>query len=254
MSASPHTVSEILCRELGAKHPDGALQQIRTMKRVLRAHYHVHKRLQALGVEQIGDAVGTIATLRKQIHALKADQKEQAREHLSVTGEVMEALDQIRSMMYGAGAPEKKAQAPSQSTTVPASGINNLPPEEALRVLQSALDELRLELWADPSKPDVDAANLSTAEDAVTPDQALEALRSSLRDLAKHRPDVQKENEVLQKENEALEEENEQLRLRLRAVERTFYQQKHKLQSIAQRFSKSESLGTSVLEDAHEAA
>ncbi|PSQ96179.1 MAG: hypothetical protein BRD55_07910 [Bacteroidetes bacterium SW_9_63_38] len=47
----------MLCREVGAQHPDGALKQIRTMKRLLRSHYRVKQRLEDYGVESLEEAV-----------------------------------------------------------------------------------------------------------------------------------------------------------------------------------------------------
>lgn len=96
----PQNVTDVLCRELGAAHPDGALRQIRTMKRVLRTHYLAQKRLERYGVGSTMDAAGHIATLREQIDAERSAREAQARANVRTLDAALEVLHRAQDRLH----------------------------------------------------------------------------------------------------------------------------------------------------------
>jgi FtsZ-binding cell division protein ZapB len=132
MSSRPQTVSEVLCNEVGANHPDGALQQIRTMKRVLRSHYRAQRRLEAFGVNGVGDSVTHITALRSRIDTLRDDHKRRARANVAAADEALDTLEAARQRLrdkarswndlVDAAPPPDAAETPSASRSAFPSG------------------------------------------------------------------------------------------------------------------------------------
>jgi hypothetical protein len=96
----PQNVTDVLCRELGAAHPDGALRQIRTMKRVLRTHYLAQKRLERYGVNSTMDAAGHIATLREKVDAERSAREAQARANVQTLDAALKVLHRAQGRLH----------------------------------------------------------------------------------------------------------------------------------------------------------
>lgn len=96
----PQTVSEVLCREVGAAHPDGALKQIRTMKRLLRSHYVAQRRLERYGVSGVSEALETIEALRTEVRRLKAERRNAARAAAHDLRDALDAVDRLTAWLH----------------------------------------------------------------------------------------------------------------------------------------------------------
>ncbi len=202
-SRSPQEATEVLCREVGAAHPDGALRQIRTMKRLLRSHYRVKQRLEQYGVDSLSDAVAHIAELRRQVRTYREQQKENARDRMEVLDDLMDALDAMRHRLRtrSHSGPPHPDEAPSSDDT-PLHEVNDL-----IDALTQALDEIRLELWLHQSHDEDAAATpvASTAEDL------LDRLADKIETATDVHDELRADNEQLAAENEALQRKVERL-------------------------------------------
>lgn len=187
----PQNVTEVLCRELGAAHPDGALRQIRTMKRVLRTHYVAQKRLERYGVDSSMNAASKIESLRSQLDAVQSAREARARANVETLDAALDVLQQARSRLRdlartpeatqdsnpGTNPDAKDRHAQSGDGSTPDGGTTSdyaAPPGsehpetsretgdaspdlatlEAFDTVVSELDELRLELWVEAGEPD----------------------------------------------------------------------------------------------------
>ncbi len=203
------SIADVLCREVGARHPDGALKQIRTMKRLLRAHYRVQQRLEAHGVDRLEDAVSRIAALTRQVEQLRIQQRRQARRRLTIIESLLDRMDAVRT--------------PPDSS--PENAPDGTPIQEALDLvdaLTTELDELRLELWIyrsdDPTASDPDAG--TTATDLLSRlDEALQNARDTARRLHRERVALQDENERLRRETERLRATVDEQQRRIQQLE-----------------------------------
>jgi DNA repair exonuclease SbcCD ATPase subunit len=201
-ASSPQEVTEVLCREVGAAHPDGALRQIRTMKRLLRSHYRVKQRLERYGVDSLSDAVAHIAELRRQVRRYREEQREHALDRMDVLDDLMEAVDAMQRRLRSRPAP------PDASDTAEASSDTPLPNAEALiDGLEQALDEMRLELWLHQSH---DEEALATPV-ASTAADLLDRLGDEVDAAAQAHERLRTENERLSARNEALRRDVDRL-------------------------------------------
>lgn len=100
MQQRPQNVTDVLCREVGASHPDGALRQIRTMKRVLRMHYRSQKKLERFGVDDCMEAVACISDLRGLLRKARSLHRKQAQANIQTVDEAIallrESMQQLR--------------------------------------------------------------------------------------------------------------------------------------------------------------
>lgn len=214
----PQNVTEVLCRELGAAHPDGALRQIRTMKRVLRTHYAAQKRLERYGVDSSMNAASKIESLRSQLTAVQSAREARARANVETLDAALDVLQRARTRLRAlARTPDPRPDAnntngPStpSSTTCPATPADpensrnrddtgetsaDLAALDAFDTVVSELDELRLELWVEAGEPDPEA------------NEATSGINRLLDRL-------QKELEAVSEENERLRSECQRLRQR----------------------------------------
>jgi len=185
----PRTILEVLCREVGAAHPDGALKQIRTMKRLLRSHYHNQQRLQRWGIDGLGEAVQKLQEMREEVDTLRTAQRQRAEANIEALDEALSVLASARRRLH-----ERASQSASSSQTGETPDAS--PPETAsstpigrdvdtaLRAVQAVrgeLDEMRMELWAVDPDPALDAGSPSEdADGSSVPGAAAEALLDRL--------------------------------------------------------------------------
>jgi hypothetical protein len=152
----PQTILEVLCREVGAAHPDGALKQIRTMKRLLRSHYHNQQRLQRWGLDGLSDAVQKLHDMREQIDALRTARRRRAEANVAALDEALSVLESARRRLKERASQslpsEKDDRADASAAAEDAS--RDLPQDDvdtalrAVRAVRGELDEMRMELWA----------------------------------------------------------------------------------------------------------
>ena len=214
----PQNVTEVLCNELGAAHPDGALRQIRTMKRVLRKHYEAQKRLERFGVDTAMDAADTMADLRARLQVEREQWRERARANVQTIDAALDALDTARERLRTLARPAEEIESDSAESDRASSGTRDSadaplpspgdafgPPTDAVSdrsadslnvfdAVTKELDELRLELWLEAGQPD----------DA---DSGVDALLDRLYDRV----------QALSEENEALRDEISRLRASITA-------------------------------------
>jgi len=185
----PRTILEVLCREVGAAHPDGALKQIRTMKRLLRSHYHNQQRLQRWGIDGLGEAVQKLQEMREEVDTLRTAQRQRAEANIEALDEALSVLASARRRLH-----ERASQSASSAQTGETPDAS--PPETAsstpigrdvdtaLRAVQAVrgeLDEMRMELWAVDPDPALDAGSPSEdADGSSVPGAAAEALLDRL--------------------------------------------------------------------------
>mgnify|MGYP006269309261 FL=1 len=228
MSSRPQTVSEVLCREVGAKHPDGALQQIRMMKRVLRSHYRIQKQLERYDIHGLGDAVNHVAALRTRVESLVERQKKQARANVAAADEALHALDNARARLRA------KAKSADEIDDVPA-------PTSDLAIVdavQAQLDELRLELWMERDEEATDAhtdayGDAPAGTDASDP---LAQLAERMRSTKEEKEAVQEENDHLREQVTSLTQENHELQSRNTSLRRRLRSHRMRLQALTDRF------------------
>jgi hypothetical protein len=227
-------VTEVLCREVGAAHPDGALRQIRTMKRLLRDHYRVQQRLERYGVESLDDAVGRIAALSRQLAAHRARERRQAERRLSAIESLIARVDALGASATPspeasvADAPASEApasEAPaSEAPDGPAQKDAAPPLPDALQLveaLHTELSELRLELWAHEADdaPASDAGE--TAADLLARlDDALHDAEATVERLRSANDALRARNDRLAEQVERLTDTVEAQRQRLQRLER----------------------------------
>ncbi|MFO8231288.1 MAG: hypothetical protein R6U20_01350 [Longimonas sp.] len=139
----PRTVLEVLCRELGTSHPDAALRQIRTMKRLLRQRHRAARKLRRLDVDGAEEAARTIADLQSRIRTLKSEYKAQAEERIAVINTMARALETLRQRLR-ASAPEaaegtSATDAPAHTNgTANTNGVPQSAPHAEMEVLSNA--------------------------------------------------------------------------------------------------------------------
>lgn len=221
-SAPPSSpeATEALCRAVGAAHPDGALKQIRTMKRLLRSHYRVKQRLERYGVESLSDAVGHIAELRRQVRQYREQQREQALDRMDVLDDLMEAVDSIRHRLRSRPAPDE-ASAPSGDSSSSAPDLDTA--NELIEALEQALDEMRLELW------------LHQSYDEEAPATPVASTASDLLDRLGDEVDAAADTHArLRQENERLTAQTETLQRDVDRLERTVEQKDARIKELEQ--------------------
>lgn len=177
-SSRPQTVTEVLCRELGARHPDGALQQIRTMKRVLRSHHRTQQRLKRYGVDGLADAVSHIADLTEELASLRQRERERAEARRGALDHLLRTVEHARERV-------RQLQSDPDAAASPPADKHGVERQEDAYVLLDALEnvvqELRLELWThDPSSVD----------ETADADALLTKLRDTLDDVFSAGPDA----------------------------------------------------------------
>lgn len=215
--APPRSVTAVLCREVGAQHPDGALKQIRTMKRLLRSHYRVKQRLESYGVESLEEAVSHIATLTQRLERTRQRRREQAQRRLTVIEALLDKMEVLRG----------QETAPSGSDSPTASEQSSLPLQEALDLvdaLSTELDELRLELWLhdseDSGSQEEDASpGASAAEILERLDSVLQEAGQMVHRLRQDRTALREKNTRLQRKVERLQDTVDQQQARIDALE-----------------------------------
>lgn len=211
----PQNVTEVLCRELGAGHPDGALRQIRTMKRVLRTHYQAQKRLERFGVDSSMEAAGRLADLREQLAEEREARRRQAQANVDTLDAALDVLRDARKRLDDlARAPEPASNAPAAkaSATETASPQTSSSPApsakgdtdrvaalDAFDTVTNQLDELRLELWVEAGEPDPDE---SDAADGVT--SLLDRLQADMARLSNENRRLRREVSHLRRQQEEL--------------------------------------------------
>jgi len=121
----PQNVTDVLCRELGAAHPDGALRQIRTMKRVLRTHYLAQKRLERYGVDSTMDAACHIATLREEVDAERSAREAQARANVRTLDAALEVLHRAQGRLHELARSRSTCEGGADATAAPDAGAVN---------------------------------------------------------------------------------------------------------------------------------
>ena len=154
----PRTVLEVLCHELGTSHPDAALRQIRTMKRLLRQQHRAARKLRRLDVDDAEEAARTITDLQSRIRTLKSEYKAQAQERIAVINTMARAIETLRQRLRASAAVTAPATDAPAGTNAPSN--TNDPSESAphaqveieelttlLNRLRQEVDEIRLELW-----------------------------------------------------------------------------------------------------------
>jgi DNA repair exonuclease SbcCD ATPase subunit len=220
---APRTVSAVLCREVGAQHPDGALKQIRTMKRLLRSHYRVKQRLEDYGVESLEEAVSHIATLTRRLERTRQRQRERARRRLTVIEALLDKMDGLRSQATGPAAPDTAPNtAPDTAPDTAPAGEAPPPLKEALdlvEALSAELNELRLELWLQESADAAEEASGSAA--AALLDRLDEALTDTTQLLDR-----------LRRDRRALREQNTQLQRTVERLQETVDRQQAQLEAL----------------------
>ncbi|MES3630851.1 MAG: hypothetical protein PPP56_11880 [Longimonas sp.] len=164
----PRTVLDVLCRELGTSHPDAALRQIRTMKRLLREHHRAGRKLRRVGIDGADEAAREIASLEARIRTLKEEHKARAEERIAVIETMAKAIEMLRRRLREQATTAEGQTAASPTTSSPSddqvasseepagaadsSRVDNAHSEldelnTLLQRLRSELDEIRLELW-----------------------------------------------------------------------------------------------------------
>jgi len=218
----PQEVTEVLCREVGATHPDGALRQIRTMKRLLRSHYRVKQRLEEYGVDSLSDAVAHIAELQRQVRRYREQQREHALDRMDVLDDLMEAVDAMQHRLRSRPPPPDDAsetsEAPSAADEAPFPHA-----EDLIEGLEQALDEMRLELWLHQSHDDETLATpvASTAADLLDRlGDAVDAAAQAHAQLRKENDRLSARNATLQRDVDRLEQTVEQKEARIEELER----------------------------------
>jgi len=193
----PRSVTDVLCREVGARHPDGALKQIRTMKRLLRSHYRVQQRLEEYGVESLEDAVSHIAGLTRKLDAARKQQRRRARRRLTVIETLLEKVELLRR---------------SASADAPPAGTAEASLSDALdlvEALTTELNELRLELWLHQSgEDDRDAPDSAATQAPALLDRLTDTLRTARTVVDR----LQDDRAALRAENKRLQQEVDRLR------------------------------------------
>jgi len=207
----PRTVSAVLCREVGAQHPDGALKQIRTMKRLLRSHYRVKQRLEDYGVESLEDAVSHIATLTQRLERIRRRQRERAQRRLTVIEALLDKMDLLRSGTAGA---DEAPTPPNEESPLPLQKALDL-----VDALSTELNELRLELW------------LQQTDDAETDESSADALLDQLGSLLTETSEMVNR---LRREQRALRRENDQLQQEVTRLQETVDQQQAHIDALEQ--------------------
>lgn len=221
-SPSPQEVTEVLCREVGARHPDGALRQIRTMKRLLRSHYRVKQRLERYGVDGLSDAVTHIADLHRQVRQYREQQRENALDRMEVLDDLMDAFNAMQRRLRAR--PETASDSPTDTS---ASSADAEPPlEEAtelISALERALDEIRLELW------------LHQSYDEDSPATPVASTAGNLLDRLADRIDTATNtHDRLRAENERLTDRNESLQRDVERLEKTVQKKEARIQELEQ--------------------
>lgn len=216
----PQNVTEVLCRELGAGHPDGALRQIRTMKRVLRTHYQAQKRLERFGVDSSMEAAGRLADLREQLAEEREARRRQAQANVDTLDAALDVLHDARERLNDlarspAPAPNAGAASnasPAAASPAPASPETSSSPApaaegdtdrvaalDAFDTVTNQLDELRLELWVEAGEPDPDE---SDAADGVT--SLLDRLQDDMARLSSENRRLRREVSHLRRQQQEL--------------------------------------------------
>jgi hypothetical protein len=131
------------------------LKQIRTMKRLLRSHYHNQQRLQRWGLDGLSDAVQKLHDMREKIDALRTARRRRAEANVAALDEALSVLESARRRLKERAAeplPAETGRADASATAADAS--NGLPQDDvdtalrAVRAVRGELDEMRMELWA----------------------------------------------------------------------------------------------------------
>lgn len=152
----PRTVLEVLCRELGTSHPDAALRQIRTMKRMLRKRHKAERKLRRLGIPDAAAAADTIVDLQGQMRVLKAEHKAEAEQRIEAIDAMAETIEALRQRLQSQSHPQTPGSAapdvsPAGTEAPPASAETTRQEVDELNTLlerlRHAVDEIRLELW-----------------------------------------------------------------------------------------------------------
>lgn len=211
------SITDVLCREVGASHPDGALKQIRTMKRLLRSHYRVQQRLEQYDVDSLDEAVSHIASLTQTVEQIRTQQHRRARRRLTI---IESLLDQMSAVC---------------DRTAPSSDVDAGPGplQDALDLvdaLATELNELRLELWVyHTNDPETDEhAAGATATDLITRlDDALRDAQETVAQLRRERDTLQDANDQLRDETERLRRTVEQQQRRIERLEEAATQPPH---------------------------
>ena len=149
-SNRPRTVLEVLCRELGTSHPDAALRQIRTMKRLLRQQHRAARKLRRLGIDDAEEAARTVVDLQSHIRTIKAEHKAKAEERIAVINTMTRALETLRKHLRDDPASSQPSasvdtDAADDAPEAPSSEMDEL--TTLLQRLRREVDEIRLELW-----------------------------------------------------------------------------------------------------------
>jgi len=201
----PQNVTDVLCRELGAGHPDGALRQIRTMKRILQTHYRAQKQLERYGVESTMDAASRIDRLRQSVDAERTARRQQARANVETLDAALDVLHTARRRLHQmARTPGTKVAGPEDDdhgSTYPPETVANL---HAFDTVLGELDELRLELWIEAGEPDRGESDASSSIEHM-----LDHLQEEMERIADA-------NQGLRDECARLRRQNEDLSTRLR--------------------------------------
>ncbi|HHP7237090.1 hypothetical protein [Longibacter sp.] len=200
----PQNVTDVLCRELGAGHPDGALRQIRTMKRILRTHYRAQKQLERYGVESTMDAASQIDRLRQSVDAERAARRQQARANVETLDAALDVVRVARRRLNEmARTPVTEGGGP-EDTAHHSAGPETFPMLRAFDTVLRNLDELRLELWVEAGQPDPGESDASSSIDHL-----LDRLQEEMERLTD-------ENQSLRDECASLKRQNDGLSARLR--------------------------------------
>jgi chromosome segregation ATPase len=237
----PRTILEVLCREVGAAHPDGALKQIRTMKRLLRSHYHNQKRLQRWGIDGLSEAVEHVKALQGEVRSLRNAQRKRAAANVAALDEALSVIETARHRLRKRAAepapPSGNGQAehaPTNGQAAHGSGTNGSSPYgsrahgtdaqatvdvdavlDVIGEVESELDEMRLELWAlSGDEAEDDAGGEPGPGTEAEPGARAE---SHLQHLAERLQDVAQENAALRAERDRLDAERTSLLERLQA-------------------------------------
>jgi chromosome segregation ATPase len=220
-SASPSSqkVMEVLCREVGTSHPDGALRQIRTMKRLLRSHYRVKQRLERYGVDSLSDAVSHIADLHRQVRQYREQQRENALDRMEVLDDLMDAFDAMQRRLRAR--PDAASDSARDVASSPDANDALDEVNELISALERALDEIRLELW------------LHQSYDEDSPSTPVASTAGELLDRLADRIDTAREaHERLRKENERLYDRNDSLQRDVERLETTAQQKEARIEEL----------------------
>lgn len=219
--APPRSVTEVLCREVGAAHPDGALKQIRTMKRLLRDHYRVQQRLDRYGVEGLSEAVSRIATLSRQLEAYRTQERRRAERRISTIESLIARVDALWASQSGSASAQASSSddraAPPDEEEASSVLSGTL---ELVGALRTELDELRLELWA------------HEADDEAPPSEAGETAADLLARVDDALHDAEETVDRLRSANEALRSRNDRLEAKVERLTNTVETQRRRLQRV----------------------